>query len=181
RALGVPAEAVRDGLRGAALPPHRAAPLGEVAGVRYVDDSKATNPHAADASLGASTDVVWVAGGLAKGAAYDDLVRRHASRLRAAVLIGADRELVADALRRHAPEVPVRLVDPPDTGRVGALDSAGAARFMDLVVAEAAALAGPGSTVLLAPAAASMDQFASYVARGEAFAGAVRRAAGGVA
>jgi UDP-N-acetylmuramoylalanine--D-glutamate ligase len=93
------------------------------------------------------------------------------------VLIGADRAVVSDALRRHAPEVPVRLVDPPDTGRVGALDSAGAARFMDLVVAEAAALAAPGSTVLLAPAAASMDQFESYVARGEAFAGAVARAA----
>ena len=178
RALGVPAQAVRDGLRGASLPPHRAAPLGEVDGVRYVDDSKATNPHAADASLRAGRDVVWIAGGLAKGATYDDLVTRHAPRLRAVVLIGADRDVVADALRRHAPDVPVRLVDPPDTDRVGALDTAGAARFMDLVVAEAAALAAPGSTVLLAPAAASMDQFASYVARGEAFAGAVRRAAG---
>ena len=180
RALGVPAQAVRDGLRQAALPPHRAAPLGEVAGVRYVDDSKATNPHAADASLRAGHDVVWIAGGLAKGATYDDLVARHASRLRAVVLIGADRDLVAEALRRHAPDVPVRLVDPPDTDRVGALDTAGAARFMDLVLAEAAALAAPGSTVLLAPAAASMDQFASYVARGEAFAGAVRRATGDV-
>lgn len=178
RALGVPAEAVRDGLRGAHLPPHRAAVLGEVAGVRYVDDSKATNPHAADASLGSATQVVWVAGGLAKGADYDDLVARHAPRLRAAVLIGADRGLVAAALRRHAPQIPVALVDPPDTGRVGALDVAAAGRFMDEVVATATSLAVPGATVLLAPAAASMDQFTSYVARGEAFAGAVARLAG---
>jgi UDP-N-acetylmuramoylalanine--D-glutamate ligase len=179
RSLGVPAEAVRDGLRAAQLPPHRAAPVATVAGVRYVDDSKATNPHAADASLGSATDVVWVAGGLAKGATYDDLVARHAHRLRAAVLIGADRDLVAQALRRHAPQIPVRLVDPPDTGHVGALDADAAGRFMDHVVAAAASLAAPGSTVLLAPASASMDQFRSYVARGEAFAAAVRRAAEG--
>jgi UDP-N-acetylmuramoylalanine--D-glutamate ligase len=178
RSVGVPAEAVREGLRAATLPPHRAAPVATVAGVRYVDDSKATNPHAADASLGAAQDVVWIAGGLAKGATYDDLVARHASRLRAAVLIGADRDLVADALRRHAPQIPVRLVDPPDTGRVGALDAADTGRFMDDVVAAAASLAAPGSTVLLAPASASMDQFASYVARGEAFAAAVQRLAG---
>lgn len=178
RAVGVPAEAVRDGLRAAHLPPHRAAPVAEVAGVRYVDDSKATNPHAADASLGSAHDVVWVAGGLAKGADYAELVQRHASRLRAAVLIGADRDLVAAALRRHAPQIPVTFVDPPDTGRVGALDDDAAGAFMDRVVAAAASLAQPGSTVLLAPAAASMDQFRSYVARGEAFAAAVHRAAG---
>ena len=179
RALGVPAEAVRDGLRGAHLPPHRAALLGEVAGVRWVDDSKATNPHAADASLGSAEQVVWIAGGLAKGADYDDLVARHARRLQAAVLIGVDRELVAAALRRHAPQIPLVLVDPPDNGRVGALDAAEAGRFMDDVVAAAASLARPGATVLLAPAAASMDQFTSYVARGEAFAGAVARLSGG--
>ncbi len=179
RSLGVPAAAVRDGLRAARLPPHRAAALGTVAGVRWVDDSKATNPHAADASLAASEQVVWVAGGIAKGADYDDLVHRHASRLLGAVLIGADRDLLAAALRRHAPQIPVVLVDPPDTGRVGPLDDADAGRFMDRVVAAAAALAVPGATVLLAPAAASMDQFTSYVARGDAFAGAVARAAGG--
>ncbi|WP_336924147.1 UDP-N-acetylmuramoyl-L-alanine--D-glutamate ligase [Aquipuribacter sp. SD81] len=178
RSLGVPATAVRDGLRSANMPPHRAATVAVLDGVRFVDDSKATNPHAADAALAALDDVVWVAGGLAKGATYDDLVRRHAGRLRAAVLLGADRALVADALRRHAPEVPVVTVDPPDTGPVGALDDDRARALMDRVVAAAADLARPGSTVLLAPAAASMDQFSSYVARGEAFAAAVRRRAG---
>ncbi|WP_380168557.1 UDP-N-acetylmuramoyl-L-alanine--D-glutamate ligase [Jannaschia sp. R86511] len=178
RSLGVPAQAVRDGLRGAHLPPHRAAVLGELDGARWVDDSKATNPHAADASLGAGEDVVWVAGGLAKGADYDDLVARHAARLRGAVLIGADRGLLAAALARHAPQIPVVLVDPPDTDRVGALDDAGTAGLMDRVVAAARSLATPGGTVLLAPAAASMDQFTSYVARGEAFAAAVARARG---
>ncbi|MFC5382229.1 UDP-N-acetylmuramoyl-L-alanine--D-glutamate ligase [Aquipuribacter nitratireducens] len=178
RSLGVPATAVRDGLRAASLPPHRAATVATAGGVRWVDDSKATNPHAADASLAALDDVVWVAGGLAKGATYDDLVARHAARLRAVVLVGADRELVAQALGRHAPDVPVVRVDPPDTAGVAAPDDERARALMDRVVAAAAGLARPGSTVLLAPAAASMDQFTSYVARGEAFAAAVLRLTG---
>lgn len=93
-------------------------------------------------------------------------MRSCAPRLRAAVLIGADRAKIAEALARHAPEVPV--VDIPDT-HTGT---------MDIVVAEAARLARPGDTVLLAPAGASFDMFTSYGARGEAFAAAVRRLAG---
>ncbi|GAA4987761.1 UDP-N-acetylmuramoyl-L-alanine--D-glutamate ligase [Kineococcus glutinatus] len=168
---GVAAVALRDGLRGFTPAPHRVAVVEQPGGVRWVDDSKATNAHAAAASLAAFDPVVWVAGGLAKGARFDDLVAAHARRLRAAVLIGRDRDELAAALARHAPDVPVVLVDPPQTGPVDALPDA----LMDAVVAHAAALARPGDTVLLAPACASMDQFTSYAHRGDAFAAAVRR------
>jgi UDP-N-acetylmuramoylalanine--D-glutamate ligase len=156
---------VRDGLRAFAPEPHRIADLGVVGGVRWVDDSKATNPHAAAASLGAFEHVVWVAGGLLKGADVDELVRDAAGRLRGVVLIGQDRAQLADALARHAPDVPVVDVPTTDTG------------VMDLVVARAADLAQPGDVVLLAPAAASMDMFPNYGARGDAFAAAVARRA----
>jgi UDP-N-acetylmuramoylalanine--D-glutamate ligase len=131
--------------------------------VRFVDDSKATNPHAAGASLAAQapTPVVWIAGGLLKGASVDELVARHAGRLRAAVVIGTDRSAFVAALARHAPEVPVAEVVAGDDGP------------MTTAVRRAAALARPGDVVLLAPAAASMDQFADYADRGRAFADAV--------
>jgi UDP-N-acetylmuramoylalanine--D-glutamate ligase len=176
RAHGVPPVAVRDGLRGLTPPAHRLARVAEAAGVTWVDDSKATNPHAADAALGGFEHIVWVAGGLAKGAGpaeFDDLVRRHAGRLRAAVLIGRDRAVIHGALARHAPQIPVVEVDVADTEGMS-----GTGRLMDRVVATAADLARPGDTVLLAPACASMDQFSSYVQRGEAFADAVRRRLG---
>ncbi len=165
RAYGVPPAAVRDGLRAFTPDPHRIADAGTVDGVRYVDDSKATNPHAAASSLSAFEHVVWVAGGLLKGADVDDLVRESASRLRGVVLIGRDRAQIAEALARHAPDVPVVDVATTDTGA------------MDLVVAHAADLAQPGDVVLLAPAAASMDMFENYGARGDAFAEAVARRA----
>ncbi|HEY9379013.1 MAG TPA: cyanophycin synthetase, partial [Jiangellaceae bacterium] len=163
RSIGVPPVAVRDGLRTFRPDPHRISVVGSVDGITYVDDSKATNAHAAQASLQAYEDVVWVAGGLAKGAQFDSLVTAIRKRLRGVVLIGSDRELIARALTRHAPDVPVVQVDGTDNG------------VMDRVVAEAALLARPGSTVLLAPACASMDMFGNYAARGDAFAAAVRR------
>jgi UDP-N-acetylmuramoylalanine--D-glutamate ligase len=165
RAAGVPPVAVRDGLRAFTPEPHRTAELTTVDGVRFVDDSKATNPHAARAALRGYESVVWIAGGLLKGAKVDDLVRDVADRLRAAVLIGADRASIADALRRHAPDV--RVID------VAATDT----DAMDQVVARAFDAARPGDVVLLAPAAASMDMFANYEARGAAFAAAVHRLA----
>ncbi len=165
RAYGAPSAAVRDGLRAFEPEPHRISLVGRVRQVDYVDDSKATNPHAAAASLAAYPAVVWVAGGLLKGADVDDLVAGAAARLRGAVLLGADRAKIREALARHAPNVPVTEVDRTDTGA------------MDHVVTEAAALARPGDTVLLAPAAASLDMFSSYGARGDAFAAAVRNLA----
>ncbi|MGA5418862.1 UDP-N-acetylmuramoyl-L-alanine--D-glutamate ligase [Streptomyces lavendulocolor] len=162
RAFGVPATAVRDGLRAFRPDPHRIELVEEIGGVRYVDDSKATNTHAAEASLAAYDPIVWIAGGLAKGATFDELVASAAKRLRGVVLMGADRALIREALARHAPEVPVVDLDRTDTGAMSA------------AVGEAAALARPGDTVLLAPACASMDMFVNYNKRGEAFADAVR-------
>jgi UDP-N-acetylmuramoylalanine--D-glutamate ligase len=163
RSHGVPPVAVREGLRRFRPDGHRIAEVATVDDVVYVDDSKATNPHAARSSLAAYDHVVWVAGGLAKGASFDDLVAATASRLRGVVLLGRDRAVIADALRRHAPEVPVIEVAEDETA------------VMDRVVRAAAGLAQPGDTVLLAPGCASMDLFANYGARGDAFAESVRR------
>jgi UDP-N-acetylmuramoylalanine--D-glutamate ligase len=116
RAVGVPAGAVRAGLRAFVPEPHRIAEAATIDGIRFVDDSKATNPHAARASLTAYEHVVWVAGGLLKGADVDDLVARGGrARLRAVVLIGQDRA-DCQALARHAPDVPVVDIDRTDTG-----------------------------------------------------------------
>ncbi|WP_028645695.1 UDP-N-acetylmuramoyl-L-alanine--D-glutamate ligase [Nocardioides sp. URHA0020] len=169
RSHGVSQSAVRDGLRSFRPDGHRIAVVGERDGVTWVDDSKATNPHAAQSSLLAYDSVVWVAGGLAKGASFDDLVLAARDRLRAVVLIGRDRDVIADALSRHAPDVPVILVDGDETGGV----SGGHA--MERVVGAATELARPGDTVLLAPGCASMDMFTNYAERGDAFADAVRR------
>ena len=163
RSHEVPTEAVREALLGFRPDGHRIAHVGTYDGVTWIDDSKATNPHAALASLQAYDPVVWVAGGLAKGARFDDLVTRVRDRLRGAVLIGRDAVVVREALSRHAPDVPVILV------------GAGETPVMDRVVAQAAALARPGDTVLLAPGCASMDMFTNYGERGDAFADAVRR------
>lgn len=163
RAHGVPPVAVRDGLRAWRPEPHRIAHVATAGEVHWVDDSKATNPHAAQASLTSYEHVVWVAGGLLKGADVDELVAAAAGRLRAVVLIGRDREQIAAALARHAPDIPVIDIAAADTGA------------MDLVVRHAGELARPGDVVLLAPAAASMDMFDNYGARGDAFAAAVDR------
>ncbi|MET9590203.1 UDP-N-acetylmuramoyl-L-alanine--D-glutamate ligase [Streptomyces sp. NPDC006516] len=166
RAFGVPPAAVRDGLRAFRPDAHRIEHIADVGGVTYIDDSKATNTHAAEASLAAYEPIVWIAGGLAKGATFDELVSGAAKRLRGVVLMGADRALIREALARHAPEVPVVDLERTDTGA------------MSEAVREAAALAEPGDTVLLAPACASMDMFVNYNKRGEAFADAVRGLSG---
>ncbi|MDP3712647.1 MAG: UDP-N-acetylmuramoyl-L-alanine--D-glutamate ligase [Mycobacteriales bacterium] len=165
RSFGVAAEAVRDGLRAFVPDPHRNALVAEVDGVRWVDDSKATNPHAAAASLAAYDDVVWIAGGLLKGADVDELVRQAVPHLRAVVLLGTDRAELVHALSRHAPHLPVVEVSRLDTAA------------MTEVVAHAHRIARSGDTVLLAPAAASMDCFRDYAQRGELFAAAVRELA----
>jgi UDP-N-acetylmuramoylalanine--D-glutamate ligase len=169
RAYGVEAAAVASSLAGFRPDPHRIALVGAVGGVEFVDDSKASNPHAAAASLAAFHSVVWIAGGQFKGADadLDALVSQAAPRLRGVVLLGADRDRIARAVARHAPQVPVVEVAETDTG------------VMDIVVAKAAGLAVPGDTVLLAPAAQSFDIFRDYPARGEAFAAAVGRLAAG--
>ena len=107
RCVGVPPDAIGDAISSFQLGRHRAEVVAVADGITYVDDSKATNPHAAEASVLAYPRVVWVAGGLLKGASVDAEVARIASRLVGAVLIGRDRAQVAEALSRHAPDVPV--------------------------------------------------------------------------
>jgi UDP-N-acetylmuramoylalanine--D-glutamate ligase len=162
RAHGVAPAAVAAGLAAFVPGGHRGAVVGHAAGLTWVDDSKATNPHAAGAALLARPGpVVWIVGGLLKGASVDALVAAHGPGLRGVVVIGADRAEIVAALARHAPEVPVAEVVPGDDG------------VMPAAVRSAASLAHAGDTVLLAPAAASMDQFRDYADRGRAFAAAV--------
>jgi UDP-N-acetylmuramoylalanine--D-glutamate ligase len=177
RAVDVPQEAIADALTSFHVGRHRAEVVGEFDGVTYVDDSKATNPHAAHASIAAYPRVVWIAGGLLKGASVDDLVSRVANRLVGAVLIGRDRAQVANALSRHAPDVPVVEVVTGEDSVVPVTnepDESSVTRLMTAVVDAARRLARPGDTVLLAPAGASFDQFSGYGERGDAFAAAVR-------
>ncbi|KMO71874.1 UDP-N-acetylmuramoyl-L-alanine--D-glutamate ligase [Mycolicibacterium chubuense] len=193
RAVDVPAEAIAEALSTFAVGRHRAEVVAEADGVRYVDDSKATNPHAAQASISAYPRVVWVAGGLLKGASVDEMVAAVANRLVGAVVMGRDRAVVGEALSRHAPDVPVVEVvtgedsgvvenaETPVTGGTRVVDIGGrplAEAVMAAVVDAARGLARPGDTVLLAPAGASFDQFSGYGQRGDAFAAAVRAAIG---
>lgn len=165
RARGVEPSEIAEAILNFSLDAHRVQRIGQIAaapGVEWVDDSKATNAHAADGSLRAFERVVWIVGGLLKGTDLGPLVERHAARLGGVVVIGADRRGVLDALDRFAPGVPRVEVDP-----------ASAADTMPEAVAAAARLARAGDTVLLAPAAASMDQFRDYADRGRQFQAAV--------
>lgn len=166
RAFGVPPTAVRDGLRTFVPAAHRIATVGSANGVTYIDDSKATNAHAAQTSLLAYEPIVWIAGGMAKGQEFDALVQLAGQRLRGVVLLGIDSEVIGQALARHAPDVPVIVVESVETGA------------MVEVVHHAAALAHPGDTVLLAPGCASWDMFRDYTDRGRQFDAAVRGLAG---
>jgi UDP-N-acetylmuramoylalanine--D-glutamate ligase len=165
RSLGVAPAVVRNALRSFQLDAHRTEVIATSNGIVWIDDSKATNPHAAAASLRAHGSIVWIVGGLLKGVDVDELVRAHSARLSAAIVIGADRSALLSAFGRHAPAVALFEVDEPETRNV-----------MPSAVRLAAAAAKAGDVVLLAPAAASMDQFTDYKDRGEQFAAAVRQA-----
>ncbi|MGB4137480.1 MAG: UDP-N-acetylmuramoyl-L-alanine--D-glutamate ligase [Microbacterium sp.] len=163
RSLGVEPAQIRRALRSFRLDAHRIQVVAEHAGITWIDDSKATNPHAAASSLRAYPGAVWVVGGDLKGVDISELIADVGGSAGAAIVIGVEREPVLAAFRRHAPHVPVFEVVPADTGEV-----------MTRVVELATGIADGGGTVLLAPAAASFDQFASYADRGHRFAEAVQ-------
>ncbi len=160
RACDIEPDAIRAAIREFKLDKHRIEFVARLDDVLYFDDSKATNAHAASASLEAFENIIWIVGGLLKGVDIAPLVVEHASRLKAAIIIGKERQLVADALTAHAPDVAAfEIEDGPEV--------------MARAVAKAKAIAEPGDIVLLAPAAASMDQFKDYADRGNQFAKAV--------
>ena len=171
RALGVAPEAVRSALQDFSLGRHRIEEVANINGVSWVNDSKATNPHATAASLNSSLSSIWIAGGLAKGSEMRELIAKCKSRIKVAILIGTDRELIADELRSQAPEIEIVYVDAPGSYVRGGTDNS----LMEAVVKAAAERAKEGDRVLLAPACASMDQFISYSDRGDRFAAAVKK------
>ena len=156
---------VKTGLANFKLDKHSLESVHEADGILWINDSKATNPHAASAALLSQLSSVWIAGGLAKGAKMDELVRRTKSRIKAAIVYGKDGELIAKALAEHAPEIPVHRITKKES----------TAEMMDEIVICALKIATTGDTVLLAPACASMDQFSSYAERGELFIQSVER------
>lgn len=166
RSVGISNLDIRLGIQGFRPGRHRIELVGERDGIRWINDSKATNPHAAIASLKTAKSVIWIAGGLAKGASMHDLVAQTGDRIKAAVLIGKDRELIAHELVEQAEHVRIIRVD-----RAADEDTS----LMEKVVIEVLKLAQSGDTVLMAPACASMDQFISYADRGDQFCQAVKK------
>ena len=171
RTVGVSHEAIRSAITEFAPGRHRIETVLERDGVTWINDSKATNPHAASAAIKSALSVIWIAGGLAKGATMGELVERIKSRVRLAILIGEDRELIADALTEHAPDIEIIRIDTPSQYSKGGDNNA----LMEMVVRAAKERANSGDTVLLAPACASMDQFVSYSDRGDRFRAAVEK------
>ena len=135
--------------------------------IRFVDDSKATNAHAVKASISsfAQGSVVWIAGGLAKGSRFEDLVASQSKALRGAVIIGTDQAPMLEAFASQAPQIPLAVIDPSTPNE----------QVMERAVQEAGRMAQPGDVVLMAPACASFDQFKSYADRGDKFAQAAQQ------
>lgn len=163
RSIDVPPAAILEAIRTFKLDSHRIELVLEKNDVRWIDDSKATNPHAAAASLNSFENVIWIVGGLLKGVDLSELIKDFGNRLKAAIVIGVERTAVLEALQANSPNVPVVEIDEADKSQI-----------MTKVVLAAKQMASNGDTVLLAPAAASMDQFKDYADRGNQFADAVR-------
>lgn len=164
RAIGLEASVIAQGLQSFALDHHRLELILDQDGIKWIDDSKATNPHAALSAIFSFDRIIWIAGGLAKGASMTELARATHHRIDAAILIGTDAGLIKNALLQQKPQLKIVETDPGLRGY----------DLMRHVVTVAKSLASRGNTVLLAPACASMDQFSSYAERGEAFTKAVR-------
>ena len=167
RTVGVSHADIRSAIKAFRPGRHRIETVHTADSINWVDDSKATNPHAATASLLSHESVIWIAGGLAKGAQMQELVERTAKRIKAAILIGTDRGLIEAELIKFCPDVPRVLIDGNSSQEL-----------MEKAVSAAQGFAQSGDTVLLAPACASMDQFISYADRGDCFASAVKKVVG---
>ncbi len=161
RAVGVEPALIKRAITSFELSPHRIQKVLEKDGVLFIDDSKATNAHAANASLASFESIVWIVGGLLKGVDPTPLLIEHQARLKAAVVIGADTLEIEGLFAKLLPNLPLRVIS--------------GEQVMEQAVAAALDFAGPGDTVLLAPAAASMDQFQDYADRGNQFQAEVRR------
>lgn len=167
RAAGISPTHVQRGLQTFEPGAHRIQLVANTHGVLWINDSKATNPHAAHASLSSFNPVIWIAGGLSKGVDYRELVKEHVARLKAVVVIGTDTSGLIAALGEIAPTIPVYQVTE------NLADATDGQEVMRLAVAQAHQISTQNDTVLMAPAAASMDQFESYAERGDAFIDAV--------
>jgi UDP-N-acetylmuramoylalanine--D-glutamate ligase len=152
RAAGIKDGAIAEALRSFAGVPHRLELIREVDGVRWVNDSKATNPEAAERALGAYPPGLRVIlGGSLKGSSFTELAHRaHRSGVARAYLIGEAADEIAEALAAAG----VRFQH---------------SRDLENAVADARAEAEPGDVVLLSPACASYDQFRDFEERGERF------------
>jgi UDP-N-acetylmuramoylalanine--D-glutamate ligase len=155
-AAGVLPAALARPLAAARVGAHRLELVAEQGGVRWVDDSKATNPHAAAAALRSFDSVVWIAGGLNKGLSFSPLAHEIATRVRLALTIGTAGPEIAALTRANG----VETIE---------------AERLDRAVAIARDRAVAGDVVLLAPACASMDQFTDYADRGDQFRALVTR------
>jgi UDP-N-acetylmuramoylalanine--D-glutamate ligase len=152
--LGLSDSAMIAALRAYKGLPHRSQVVAESAGVRWIDDSKATNVGAAIAAIrGMDTPVVLIAGGDGKGQDFAPLVEAMQGHVKSVLLLGADASRLAEAIGAR---IPSRTVD-----------------SIEAAVAAARSEAAAGDTVLLSPACSSLDMFASFAARGKAFAKAV--------
>ena len=164
RSVGADLDSIRSAIKNFKPGRHRIELVIESNGVKWINDSKATNPHAAQASLLATTSAIWIAGGMAKGASFQELINRCKDRIKSAILIGVDRDLIATELQKNGIEY--FKVDASENQSV-----------MEAAVNKAKELATEGDTVLMAPACASMDQFKNYSDRGDQFAEAVKKLA----
>ncbi|HTV77934.1 MAG TPA: UDP-N-acetylmuramoyl-L-alanine--D-glutamate ligase [Steroidobacteraceae bacterium] len=157
-AVGLPLQAMLEELTSFTGLPHRSQWVAEVAGVRYVDDSKGTNVGATLAAVaGMPGPLIVIAGGDGKSQDFTPLRDAFRGKVRGVVLIGRD-----------APALEQALGDVCPTRRSASLPEA---------VRAAAKMARPGDTVLLSPACASLDMFRNYAHRGEVFSSAVRELA----
>lgn len=164
RSQGINPEAIAAALAAFEVSGHRGQIVTVQGGVTFIDNSKATNPHAADSALAGEDSVIWIVGGQLKGADISELVATHAHRIKAALVLGVDRAEIITALEEHAPAAQVYVTDSTDP-----------VQAMEELLAAAFRIAAPGDSVLLAPAAASLDMYKGMGERGDIFARSVLR------